>query len=79
MYKLYGRNTCAFGIVAEFSVPAAGSQSNPYFNVNKWGISFISLSLSSNNKTEKSPFPMSGAELGLSKDELVGPQARQHR
>lgn len=55
MYKLYGRNTCTFGIVAEFSVPAAGSQSNPYFNVNKWGISFISLSLSSNNKTEKSP------------------------
>lgn len=54
MYKLYGRNTCTFGIVAEFSVPAAGSQSNPYFNVNKWGISFISLSLSSNNKTEKS-------------------------
>lgn len=56
MYKLYGRNTCAFGIEAELSVPAAGSQSDPYFNVNKRGISFISLSLSTNNKPEKSPF-----------------------
>lgn len=55
MYKLYGRNTCVFGIEAEFSVPAAWSQSDPYFNVNKRGISFISLSLSSNNKPEKSP------------------------
>lgn len=35
MNKLHGRNMRTFGTKAEFSVPAAESLSDPYFNVNK--------------------------------------------